>query len=243
MATVHDAIINKLQDHSEFDDADRTAIRALPHWERTLAPNEDVVRQGDKPKAAVVVIAGVVARYHTLRSGRRQYLSLHIAGDMPDAQAMFLETMDHAVCALGQAAVSLIPHDSLLALFKAQPNAGAAIWRETLIDAAIFREAITNNSARPLPTRMAHFFCEQYYRARAGGHAQAGACRLPLTQVQLGEVLGASLPSINRALRALRRTRTMTFEGGELRINDWARMAELGDFNAGYLRARKVRRL
>jgi CRP-like cAMP-binding protein len=76
------------------------AIRTLPSTERKVSPNEDIVRQGDKPKISAIVVEGTVARYHTLTGGRRQYLSLHIPGDMPDSQTLFIETMDHAVCAI-----------------------------------------------------------------------------------------------------------------------------------------------
>lgn len=91
MASFHDLLIRKLQDHSELGAADLAAIRRLPASERTLRPNEDIVRQGDKPNVSVVVVEGTVARYHTLPTGRRQYLSMHIAGDLPDAQALFIE--------------------------------------------------------------------------------------------------------------------------------------------------------
>src|ERR1700744_6721962 len=117
----------------------------------------------------------MLARYHLLPSGKRQYISYHMEGDMPDSQALFIEKMDHAVCAIGTAKVALIPHKQLLKLFEARPSVGFAIWRETLIDAAIFREAITNNSARPRPARMAHLFCEWFYRARASGLASDDA--------------------------------------------------------------------
>ena len=115
-----------------------------------MAPREDIVRQGDRPKVSVVVLRGMVARYHTLQGGGRQYLSLHIAGDMPDAQSLFLDQMDHAVCAMDDVVVALVSHKALLALFDERPAVGFAFWRETLIDGAIFREAITNNSARPM---------------------------------------------------------------------------------------------
>jgi CRP-like cAMP-binding protein len=243
MSGVHDVLIRKLQEHSELNNADIAAIRALPDIERRLAPNEDIVRQGDRPKESAIVVEGTVARYHNLRTGRRQYLSLHIAGDMPDAQTLFIDRMDHAVCAITDAVVALIPHAALLALFEKRLAIALAVWRETLIDAAIFREAITNNSGRLLRTRLAHFLCEQYYRARAGGHAKPGSCRLPLTQTQIGETLGASLPSISRALQSLRATKSMDLRPGELHVRDWAEMARLGDFDPSYLHLRKPSRL
>ena len=239
----HDILTRKLQAHSDLSSVDLKAIRALPHTNRSLSPNDDIVRQGDKPTTSVIVLHGMVARYHTLRSGRRQYLSLHITGDMPDAQTLFIGRLDPGVCAIDKSEVALIPHAAILALFQERPAAGFAIWRETLIDAAIFREAITNNSGRPLQARLAHFFCEQYYRARANGIAKPGSCRLPLSQTQLGEMVGASLPSVSRALRALRHTGSMDWRGGHLHVHDWRRMVELGEFDPGYLHLRRPSRL
>jgi CRP-like cAMP-binding protein len=243
MSDTHDVLIRKLQAHSDLSGADLAAISALPDTMRTLRPNEDVVRQGDKPNVSAVVLQGMLARYHTLASGRRQYLSFHIMGDMPDSQTLFIETMDHGVCAIDDATVALIPHDALIHLFKERPAVASAIWRETLIDAAIFREAITNNSGRPLQTRMAHFFCEQYYRARANGIAKLGTCRLPLSQTQIGEALGASLPSISRALQALRKSKSVELRGGQLHVFNWDKLVRLGDFSPTYLHLRKPSRL
>ena len=239
MPAWHDVLIKKLKEHSTLSGPEITAIRRLPHTQRTLSSQEDIVRQGDRPKVSVVVLNGMVARYHTLRGGGRQYLSLHIAGDMPDAQALFLERMDHAVCAMDDAVVALVPHTALLKLFEERPAVGFAIWRETLIDAAIFREAITNNGARPLQMRLAHFLCEQYYRARTSGLVKSGSCNLPLTQTQIGEALGASLPSISRGLLKLRKTQTMDLRGGQLHVRDWDRLVEVGDFTPNYLHLKK----
>jgi CRP-like cAMP-binding protein len=243
MSDPYDFLLRKLQAHSDLSGPDVRAVRALPRTTRSLRPGEDVVRQGDTPRASVIVLRGMVARYHTLRSGRRQYLSLHITGDLPDAQTLFIERLDHGVCAIDKSEVALVPHAAILSLFQERAAVGFAIWRETLIDAAIFREAITNNSARPLHTRLAHFFCEQYYRARANGIAKPGSCRLPLSQTQIGEMVGASLPSVSRALQALRKTGSMDLRGGQLHVHDWPRMSELGEFDPGYLHLRRLSRL
>lgn len=243
MQAAHDIMIRKLSEHSELGADDIAAIRCLTSYSRKLGPNEDFIRQGDKPVMSAVVTSGMVARYHVLNSGQRQYLSFHQTGDMPDAQTLFIDRMDHAVCALGEASVALIPHDEICAIFERKPPVGFAIWRETLIDAAIFREAITNNSSRPVEARMAHLFCELYYRARATGLARPGSCHIPLHQGQIGETLGMSIVTVNRTLQALRRSGAMEFRNAELTVFDWKKLVEMGDFDPIYLHLKRPSRM
>jgi CRP-like cAMP-binding protein len=181
------------------------------------------------------VVEGVMARYHTLQAGGRQYLALHYPGDWPDAQALFLQHMDHSVCAAGRAVVCSISHDQLMKTFAERPTIGFAVWRETLIDAAIFRESIANNSSRHGAARIAHFFCEQFHRAKFAGLVEGNACPLPLTQTQLGEMLGMSLVSVNRHLQALRRTKTADHRAGKLVVRSLPKLVSLGEFDPGYL--------
>lgn len=235
----HETLIRKLQEHTVLSKADMTAIHTLPGKTRKLSKHQDILKQGDKPDDSAVVLEGMVARYHTVSAGRRQYLSFHIAGDMPDAQTLFLESMDFSLCAMEKAAIVMVPHAALLKLFKERPDTGAAFWRETLIDAAIFRETITNNSSRDLETRLAHFFCEQYYRAHKSGLVESDSCKLPLTQTQLGETLASSLPSINRTLVKLRKTKAVDFENGVLHVKKWDQLTKIGDFNPAYLHLKK----
>ncbi len=233
--TWHNQLIRKLEEHSILSKADIALIRKLPGKTRVLGRNDDILRQGDKPRECAVVLDGMVARYHTVPSGKRQYLSFHIPGDMPDAQTLFLESMDFSLCAVQRAEIILVPHTAICDLFKERPSAGFAFWKETLIDAAIFREAITNNSSRDLQMRLAHFFCEQYYRAYKADLAKADTCELPLTQTQLAETLASSLPSISRAIIKLRKTKAVEFENGILQIKNWRLLVEIGDFNPTYL--------
>lgn len=103
MSAWHELLIKKLTQHSGLSCQDGVAVRSLSYTQRLFKADEDIVKQGDKPKVSAVVVRGTLARYHTLQGGRRQYLSLHIAGDMPDSQTLFLDHMDHAVCAVDEA--------------------------------------------------------------------------------------------------------------------------------------------
>jgi CRP-like cAMP-binding protein len=233
-------LVRKLEEHSRLSPDDRDTIASLNHVVRKLESNEDLIRQGDDPSVSALVTSGVLARYHLLGSGRRQYLSYHLTGDMPDSQALFIEEMDHSVCAIGPAAVALIPHKELLAAFKRRPSIAFAIWRETLVDAAIFREAITNNSARTGRARMAHFFCELFYRAKASGLTEESKMMAPISLIQLGETLAMSIATVNRTLSDLRKSRTVDFQRGVLQIKNWERLAKLAQFNPSYLHLKKA---
>lgn len=243
MQQVVDVILRKLGEHTSVTDAVVAALGKLMPQLRVLAPRQDVVRQGERPTASVVVLSGMLSRYHTLPSGRRQYLSFHIADDLPDVQALFIEKMDHSVCAMDEAQVALLPHEQLRELVASVPDLAFALWRETLIDAAVFREAITNNSARDPRARIAHFLCERYYRARAGKHERPGVCSLPLSQMQLGEALGMSVVTVNRTLQQLRRTKAMEWTGHKLQVLNWGRLCEIGEFDPSYLHLRRPPRL
>jgi CRP-like cAMP-binding protein len=167
-------------------------------------------------------------------------LSFHIVGEMPDAQGLFIDQMDHAVCAMGRSVVTFIPHGDLVKAFKARPQLGFAVWRETLIDAAIFREAITNNRGRAVHIRMAHFFCEFFYRARVSGTAEENRVTLPLNLPKLGETLGMAIATVNRTLQRLRSTGSVDFRDGILTIKDWPKLVKIGGFDPRYLHLRKI---
>src|ERR1700759_4095579 len=238
-----DILTRKLNEHSRLSGEDVADLKRLTYQRRSLRPNEDFIRQGDGPNVAALVLHGMVARYHLLKNGRRQYLSFHIVGDMPDAQSLFLDQMDHAVCAIGEAELALIPHKQLFRMFERRPSAGFAIWRETLIDAAIFRETITNNSGRSTRARLAHLFCEIFYRSRASGLTDGNSCSAPLGQVQIGEALGMAIATVNRTLQSLRRTKLIEFRSGVLTVRDWKGLAAVGDFNPDYLHLKRPVRI
>jgi CRP-like cAMP-binding protein len=236
---VSELLLRKAMQHGTLLEADKAAILSLRPGTRLVSAGEDLVRQGDRPDVAVMVLSGMLARYHTLPSGDRQYVALHISGDLPDVQSLFLSVMDHSLCALDRSEVGVIPHDQLRDLFLKRPGVGFAFWRLTLVDAAIFREAVTNIGARNHVARLAHLFCEQYVRSREARLVDGWSCRLPLTQGQIGQMLGMSHISVHRALQRLRKERLAEFRSGELEVTDWRGLRHAAGFDPTYLHLQK----
>lgn len=233
---VLDLLVETLARHSTISMHDERELRRMHPRVSKVARGADIVRQGDRPNVSIMVVSGMLARYHTAPNGDHQYLSLHIAGDLPDLQSLFLGVMDHSVCALNDAQVATFPHSQILALVKRAPSASLALWRHSLIDAAIFRQAITSKGGSAV-ARVAHLFCEQFTRARAVGTVSGWSCPFPLSQTQIGQVVGLSLPTIHRATQSLRKEHCAEVQSGTLRILNWQRLCKQAHFDPIYLHA------
>ena len=234
-SSVPDLLITKASQHGTLLQADKAALRALPYVLRPIRPGQDIVRQGDAPDGAVFVQSGMIARYHTLASGDRQYISMHIKGDMPDVQSLFLKVMDHSLCAIDDATIALFRHDALRRVFVDRPGLSIAFWRLTLGDAAIFRQAVTNNGSRAPAERLAHFCCERYILASDMDLVDGSVCDLPLNQTQIGQTLGMSHISVNRALQKLRTLGLLDLRSGKLEVIDWPALVRFAGFDPSYL--------
>jgi hypothetical protein len=86
---------------------------------------------------------------------------------------------------------------------------------------------------------MAHLFCELFYRARASGLTREETCRFPIDLAQLGETLGMSIATVNRTLQTVRTARLADLRNGVLRVRNWRKLAETGEFDPGYLHLKK----
>jgi CRP-like cAMP-binding protein len=214
---------------------ERDALRALPMMVREVGADQDVVRDGDRPSQSCLVLDGFAVRYKLAGDARRQILALHIPGEIPDLQTIHLKTMDHSLATLTDARLGFIQHRALLDLMGHFPRIAGAFWRETLIDAAIFREWMVGMGRRKAPSRIAHFFCEMYARLESIAMSENWTVPLPITQEELGDSLGLSAVHTNRALQELRGKDLIVFERGKLSIPDWNGLVRVGEFDPTYL--------
>lgn len=230
-----DMLVRKLDGIARLSDEEKRAIAHLPVTVRPLGPHHDIVREKDRPTQCCLVLEGWACRYQLLSEGKRQIFSFHIPGDIPDLQGLHMPVMDHSLCTLSSTIVAFIPHEPLRDLTAEFPGIAAILWRDTLVDGAIFRAWMTGLGRRTASEAVAHLFCELYLKLQAMGLARDHGYRLPLTQADLGDALGLSNVHVNRTLRDLRSKDLITLQGGRLEINKWQELADLCDFDPEYL--------
>lgn len=231
-------LTKKLAAYSELPDDAARAIAELPYHAKDIAAGEVIVHEGDRPQSCIVVLKGMLFRHKMVADGKRQILSFHIAGDLPDLQSLFLKTMDHGLQAAGDVRLMQVPHDALMRLIDSNLDIRHLLWRDSLLDAAIFREWVCNTGRRRAVVRVAHLLCEIFVRARAVGLTDGAAYSVPLTQTHLSDAVGLSMVHLNRSLQELRRQQLLQLTKTELTILDWPRLQSVADFDAGYLHLR-----
>jgi CRP-like cAMP-binding protein len=229
------ALIRKLESIAPVAPEEKAAILRLPLRLKAIAADQDIVSEGDTPSECCLLVEGFACRYNVTAEGKRQILSFHISGDIPDLQSLHLSVMDHSLGTLIPCKLAFIQHDDMRSLMRNHPRLGDLLWRDTLIDAAVFRQWVVNVGRRQAPARMAHVLCELLVRLRAVELVEDHIFDLPVTQAELGDALGISNVHVNRVLQDLRGAGLISLRGKTLKVLDWEGLKTVGEFDPTYL--------
>jgi CRP-like cAMP-binding protein len=228
-------LLRKLNSIATLDHEDQIAVDRLPLQLTDLKADQDIVREGDRPKRSCFLLSGMACWFKMTGEGRRQILSFQISGDLPDMQSVHLSTLDSTLITISPCRVAFVQHEALLDICAKRPNVANAFWRMTLIDAAIFREWVANVGSRQALGRVAHLLCELVVRLRAIGLADKLVFELPVTQTELADATGLSTVHVNRTLQSLRKQKLIHWKDSQLEVLDWAGLQHAGDFDPSYL--------
>lgn len=230
-----DPMIRKLSRLADLNDDDVAALASLTFEVQDVGSSHHLVREGNKATRCCLLVKGYACRHKTTADGSRQILSFHIPGDILDLQHLLLSTADHNVQTITPARVAWLSMAELRQVARERPALGEAFWRDTLIDASIFREWVLNVGRRDAKSRVAHMLCEFAARHEAIGLDSPHNFELPMTQEQIADATGLTAVHVNRMLRALDEEGLTVRGKREIRITNWARLRQVADFDPTYL--------
>ncbi|MER2269634.1 Crp/Fnr family transcriptional regulator [Methylobacterium oxalidis] len=232
-----DLLVRKLSCLDKLNEEEVRILCELTPQTRTYDARSDVVEQGSRPTFSTLLLEGMTGRYRILADGRRQITSIDVPGDFVDLHSFPLKTMDHGVIALSPCKTAMAPHADLLRITETQPHLTRVLWLTTLIDAAIHREWLVAVGRMSALERMGHLFCELYCRLGAVGFTdrENRSYTLPITQGELGDMLGITNVHVNRTLQELRRRGLVTWRGQTVAIPNWSNLVEVARFDPSYL--------
>lgn len=239
MTIAIERLIRRLMAIGNLGIEDRLALQSLPVQYVSYQRQDVVIAEGTTSDTACLVVDGYVHRSKLLPNGNRQIFSLHMSGDIPDLHGLHLKTMDHSLVATSACEVAFVRHSAIRELLDASDTLTALLWRDAILDAAAFRAWMLMIGQAEAASRMAHLFCELYMRADAVGLVTDNSFSLPVSQIDLADMLGISAVHANRTLQDIRAGGLLNYDKGVVTILRWSALQDLAQFDPQYLHLRE----
>ena len=203
--------------------ADLKSLDAIIDGEITIRRRRDLVVDGYEYRKLGFVKEGYAMRYKLLRNGKRQILNVILPGDVVGLPGSFHDRALYSVTAISDLRMHVCVLDAYVRLCYQRPQFGLALSWIAVQEATTYAEHIIDVGRRTPIERLSHFLLELYARLRAVGYTEENRFTLPFSQEVMADVLGLSVPHLNRMMQQLR---------AEKLIADSERQVEFMDIEA-----------
>jgi len=227
------ALVRKLSALGNLSPDDIAFVEAIHADRKRYAKGTEIVHVGDRYRAVSVMCEGWAYRCHTFSNGRRQILGFILPGDFIALHVNFPRTADHSVVAITKTTVAMIPVARIEEIHRSHPRLAAALSYSTAQDHTRLGAHIARLGRRDSYERMAHFFLELWERLNLANGTAEDSFDLPLTQEEIGDLLGLTVVHVNRTLKRLAGSGLIVRERRRLTIADVAGLKALADYDTG----------
>jgi CRP/FNR family transcriptional regulator len=195
-----------------------------PEW---LVPRRGTIRmQGDPVEQIYLLSEGWVASCFDLRSGERQIVKIHVPGDVLGAPSLSLDAAAETLVALTAVKVRSLPLKAFGPIFREAPALAASMFLSAQQERVFLMERLTSVGRMPAMNRLVVLLLHVHDRLGLLGHPE-GSIDWPLTQSDIGDVLGLTTVHINRMMKSLDREGLIDRTGSTIRLNDVAALRRL----------------
>jgi CRP-like cAMP-binding protein len=192
-----------------LDPADRSVLLELGH-RRVFAAGEMLLRQGDPTNHVMVIQSGWVRVYANTANGHEVLIALRGPGDVIGDQAALHDwSRTASVRTLENVSVIQLRSEQLDNCLRARPSIAIAMLRQMSERLREAESARMEYVALDVTKRVATYLLRLAQQHGIRQH-EGLALRMPLTQQDIANHLGASRRTVARALAVLRERRIVT---------------------------------
>lgn len=223
----HEADASILWRFSAFIDLtpeERRVLLGLTGSAKLLLPGRSLQDQAEKA-GLYFLHAGLVLSGIDVADGSRQFLKVHRPGDIMGAPSLPFAEAVEMLTVLIPSRVSVVSRAAIGALFADWPRLGAILFLASQIERVTLMDRIVA-LGRLDASRNFVALLIQLFRTRPPG-TMSTKLHLPLTQPQLGEVLGLSTVHVNRVVNKLERDGLIRRDGPVYELLDLPRLESL----------------
>lgn len=209
--------------------ADQSDLLAnMPHRVVQVEPRRPFREPGVPRNEVLFVRSGILSKFKTDNSGRRQIVALRFPGEGILPREGIAE---YGIQAIVRSEVMVGKADDFDPIVDAHPEMQRFFRRLIQRNEAIGYEWLVNCGRRDSTARVAHLLCETAVRL----HVPETSMTNPFTQQQIAEITGQTSVNVNRVLADMERQGLIQRRGREIQFTDWDEMRRVASFQPGYL--------
>src|SRR5512139_1109416 len=203
----------------------------MPHRVMQAEPRRSFREPGVPRDEVMLVRSGLLAKFKSDGSGRRQIVSLRFPGEgiLPHEGMA-----DYGLQAIIKSEVLVGKAEDFDAIVNANPEVARFFWKLVQRQNAIGYEWLVNTGRRDSTSRVAHLLCET--AARLGIDVSQQPMINPFTQQQIADITGQTSVNVNRVFADLERQGLIKRRGREFEFTDWEELRRVAGFQPGYLK-------
>jgi CRP-like cAMP-binding protein len=200
----------------------------IPHRIVLVEPRRPFREPGAPRDEVMFVRSGILSKFKTDSSGRRQIVALRFPGEgiLPRAGVA-----DYGIQAIVRSEVMVGKAKDFDPIVDAHPELHRFFWRLIQRNEAIGYEWLVNCGRRDSTARVAHLLCETAVRM----HTSDGHMMNPFTQQQIADITGQTSVNVNRVLAEMERHGLIKRKGREIEFTDWSEIRRVASFQSEYL--------
>ena len=203
-------------------------LAEMPHRIMHADPRRPFREPGAPRDEVMFVRSGILAKYKTDGSGRRQIVALRFAGEgiLPSAGAA-----GYGVQAIVKSEVMVGRAKDFDPIVNEHPELQKFFLRLIQRNESIGYEWLVNCGRRDSIARVAHLLCETAVRMQV----PQGKMVNPFTQQQIADITGQTSVNVNRVFADLERQGLIKRAGREIQFTDWSEIRRVASFQPTYL--------
>ena len=210
--------------------ADLKSLDAIIDGELLIRKRRDLIVDGYEYRKLSFVKDGYAMRYKLLRNGKRQIINVILPGDVIGVPGSFYERAVYSVSAITDLRMHVCALDSYVRLCYQRPQFALALTWIAVQEATTYAEHIIDVGRRTPVERLSHFLLELHARLLAVGRAKETSFTLPFSQEVIADVLGLSVPHLNRMMQQLRSEKLIAGADRVVELLDAAAMQTLAHY-------------
>jgi CRP-like cAMP-binding protein len=222
--------VARLLQHVALSAADLKALDAIIDGELTIRRRRDLIVDGYEYRKLCFVKDGYAVRYKLLRNGKRQILNVVLPGDIVGLPGSFYDRAVYSVSAITDLRMHVCELDAYVQLCYQRPQFGLALTWIAVQEATTYAEHVIDVGRRTPIERLSHFLLELHARLKAVGYAEENRFTLPFSQEVMADVLGLSVPHLNRMMQQLRAEKMIADQERQVEFTDVEAMQTLAHY-------------